>query len=128
MCNGHAFVCPPSQEDPDLLQCHCQHNTAGINCNECSPDFPQKKWRQYTKDDPFECEACNCHGHSNKCYYDPDVDEQRLSLDIYGNYEGGGVCQECERFTDGINCHTCVDGFFRPVGRLPNDTEPCIRM
>ena len=48
---------------------------------------------QYTKDDPFECEPCNCHGHSDKCEYDAEVDAASLSLDIDFNYEGGGVCQ-----------------------------------
>jgi hypothetical protein len=34
-------------------------------------------------------------------------------MDIYGKYEGGGVCEECKHFTTGTNCHTCVDGYFR---------------
>ena len=63
----------------------------------------------------------------SRCYYDPDVDLERKSLDIYGNYEGGGVCQECGHYTAGINCETCTDGYFRPEGVLPNATEPCIR-
>ena len=83
MCNGHAFVCPPSEADPDVLQCHCQHGTDGINCNRCSDDFPQKRWRQYTSSDPFECEPCQCHGHSDKCYFDEDVERQ-----VHGR--GGG--------------------------------------
>jgi hypothetical protein len=37
----------------------------------------------------------------------------RQSMDIYGKYEGGGVCEECKHFTTGTNCHTCVDGYFR---------------
>ena len=81
---------------------------------------------QYTKDDPFECEPCNCHGHSDKCEYDAEVDAASLSLDIDFNYEGGGVCQECQHNTRGINCHECVDTFYRPEGVLPNATEPCI--
>ena len=48
-------------------------------------------------------------------------------MDINGRYEGGGVCEQCQRFTSGINCHTCVDGFFRPEGVYANDTMPCIR-
>ncbi|TRY60964.1 hypothetical protein TCAL_05712 [Tigriopus californicus] len=126
VCNGHAYVCPPSRDNRDLLQCQCLHNTAGINCDQCAEGFTQKKWRQYTKEDPYTCEPCNCHGHSNKCYYDPEVDANRLSMDIQGNYEGGGVCQECQRHTAGINCETCTDGFFRPENVFPNDTEPCI--
>ena len=30
-----------------------------------------------------------------------------MSMDIHGNYEGGGVCEECQDHTTGINCQTC---------------------
>ena len=81
---------------------------------------------KYRKD-PYECEPCNCNGHSDKCHYDEDVDAKQQSLDIHGNMEGGGVCEECQHFTSGINCETCQFGYFRPEGVLPNATEPCIR-
>lgn len=55
------------------------------------------------------------------------MDNKKLSLDIFGNLDGGGVCEECQHFTEGINCETCIFGYFRPVGILPNATEPCIR-
>ena len=48
-------------------------------------------------------------------------------MDKHGNFEGGGVCDECQDNTAGINCETCADGFFRAVGVLPNDTSPCQR-
>ena len=28
----------------------------------------------------------------------------RQSMDIHGRFEGGGVCEQCRDFTDGINC------------------------
>ena len=40
--------------------------------------------------------ACNCHGHAIDCYYDPDVERQRGSLNIQGIYAGGGVCINCQ--------------------------------
>ena len=40
--------------------------------------------------------ACQCYGHSEECAYDPDVEEKRLSIDVHGNYQGGGVCQNCD--------------------------------
>lgn len=40
--------------------------------------------------------ACNCHRHSFDCYYDPEVDRRRGSLDIHGHYRGGGVCLNCQ--------------------------------
>jgi len=47
-------------------------------------------------------------------------------MDISGMYEGGGVCEECKDYTTGINCNTCIEGFYRGIGVLPNDTTPCV--
>ena len=145
VCNGHAYICPPTELNSQVLQCECQHRTQGQNCEECQDGFTQKKWRRsnilintkidfvqfqifrYTADDQFECEPCNCHGHTSKCAYNETVDALGLSLDIHGNYEGGGVCTECGHFTTGINCQECIDGYFRPPGVLANATEPCLR-
>ena len=40
--------------------------------------------------------ACQCYGHTSECVFDEEVEKQRLSIDIHGNYEGGGVCQNCQ--------------------------------
>lgn len=40
--------------------------------------------------------ACNCHRHSSECYYDPEIDQRRASLNMQGEYRGGGVCIECQ--------------------------------
>ena len=69
--------------------------------------------------------ACNCLGHSNECIYDEEVDAQSKSLDIFGNYEGGGVCQNCRHNTEGVNCNTCKFGYYRPWGKQLNDTDVC---
>ncbi|KAI5729364.1 hypothetical protein M8J76_001799 [Diaphorina citri] len=125
-CNGHADVCDIlDPEDPYHRICRCQHNTCGHNCEVCCPGYEQKAWRQSQSNKPFSCEPCNCHGHADKCVYDPMVDEKRLSVDIQGNYEGGGVCQECRDNTEGINCHQCVAGYYRPYGKHLNETDVC---
>lgn len=69
--------------------------------------------------------ACNCFGHSNTCVYDEKVDENRQSLDMSGRYEGGGVCQNCQHNTEGINCNRCKDRFYRPYGSHWNETNVC---
>lgn len=71
--------------------------------------------------------ACNCFGRSDECVYDEDVFVNRLSLDIHGNYEGGGRCLNCRDHTEGVNCNKCVFGFYRPKGVRWNDTMPCKR-
>ncbi|XP_053667229.1 laminin subunit alpha [Anopheles marshallii] len=127
VCNGHANTC--NVQDPRsqmrILACQCQHNTCGIQCAECCPGFEQKKWRQNTNARPFQCEPCNCHGHSDECVYSEEIDEKALSLDIHGNYEGGGVCQNCQHNTKGINCNQCQDKYYRPYGRYWNETDVC---
>ncbi|KAL5291286.1 epi-1 family protein [Megaselia abdita] len=127
MCNGHADTCDvlDPKSPVRILACRCQHQTCGIQCNECCPGFEQKKWRQNTNARPFKCEPCNCHGHSNTCIYDEETDNKSMSLDIHGNYEGGGVCQNCQHNTEGINCNKCKDTFYRPRGRKWDDFDVC---
>ncbi|XP_015117099.1 laminin subunit alpha [Diachasma alloeum] len=126
MCNGHADTCDirdPNQ--PNKLECICQHNTYGPQCASCLPGFQQKKWRQSTAFHKFVCEPCNCFGHSNDCLYNSTIDEQRLSLDIHGLYEGGGECKNCQDNTEGINCNKCKPKFYRPRGKPLNATDVC---
>ncbi len=59
---------------------------------------------------------CNCHGKAEECYFNQTVADLSLSLDIHGQYRGGGVCIGCRDNTTGINCQTCVAGFYRPTG------------
>lgn len=145
MCNGHADTCDiQDPEDPNILLCRCQHNTCGAKCHTCCPGFEQKAWRQSKAYQPFVCErkfekkspncltnpfflACNCFEHTDECIYDADVDRQRLSLDIHGKYEGGGVCQNCQHNTEGINCNRCKPGYYRPYHKAWNETDVCQR-
>uniref|UniRef100_A0A915BZF8 Laminin-like protein epi-1 n=1 Tax=Parascaris univalens TaxID=6257 RepID=A0A915BZF8_PARUN len=119
VCNGHADTCDILDvRRPRTLLCRCEHNTCGDQCQICCPGFEQKKWQRAK-------EACNCHGHSEHCEYDADLDQNHLSLDIHGNYEGGGRCLNCRDNTEGINCNKCAPGYFRPRGKFWNDTDVC---
>ncbi|KYO48268.1 laminin subunit alpha-2 isoform B [Alligator mississippiensis] len=129
VCYGHAEVCDAKNvENLYQFQCQCQHNTCGETCNRCCPGYNQKQWQPATADNTNECESCNCHGHATDCYYDPDVDRHKGSLNIYGQYEGGGVCINCQHNTAGINCEQCAKGYYRPYGipvEAPNGCIPC---
>ncbi|KAM9666921.1 laminin subunit alpha-2 [Trichechus inunguis] len=124
ICYGHARACPL---DPatNKSHCECEHNTCGDSCDQCCPGFHQKPWRAGTFLTKTECEACNCHGKAEECYYDETVARRNLSLNVHGKYSGGGVCINCTQNTAGINCETCADGFFRPKGVSPKYSRPC---
>ncbi|KAG9478961.1 hypothetical protein GDO78_012566 [Eleutherodactylus coqui] len=129
VCHGHANVCSVrSFGNQNLYQCNCQHNTCGEICDHCCPGYNQKPWRPASIDTANQCERCNCHGHASDCYYDSDVDNRQASLDIHGQYSGGGVCINCQHNTAGINCEKCAVGYFRPYGvpkEAPHGCIPC---
>lgn len=148
MCNGHADTCDiPDPIDQNIFHCRCQHNTCGNKCQQCCSGFEQKAWRISKAYQPFVCErktisfglflefsidfqlvlACNCFQHSNDCDYDLEVDKNHQSLDIYGRYEGGGVCKNCQHNTEGINCNRCKPKFYKPFNKHWNETDVCQR-
>ncbi|KAM6279709.1 laminin subunit alpha-2 [Porphyrio hochstetteri] len=124
ICSGHAKACPLDPATNKSI-CQCEHNTCGETCDRCCPGFNQKPWHAGTFLVKHECEPCNCHGKTEECYYDQDVADRNQSLNIHGQYIGGGVCVNCTGHTSGINCEMCIDGYFRPKGVLPDSPEPC---
>uniref|UniRef100_A0A8C6SLT9 Uncharacterized protein n=1 Tax=Neogobius melanostomus TaxID=47308 RepID=A0A8C6SLT9_9GOBI len=110
------------------LQCDCQHNTCGVSCDQCCPGFNQLPWKPATTYSANECESCNCHRHSFDCYYDPEVEHRRESLDAHGHYRGGGVCLNCQHHTTGVNCERCIPTYYRSSGHSlesPLTCSPC---
>ncbi|KAK2550366.1 Laminin-like protein epi-1 [Acropora cervicornis] len=91
--------------------CVCQEGACGIDCGVCCPAYNQYEWKQGNNpllaDPSAACERCNCHNHSDVCVYNETVKQRNESLDIHGNYSGGGVCQNCQDNTEGINCEKC---------------------
>lgn len=56
-CNGHASTCEERQM-PDggvRLQCICEHNTDGIDCEKCLPLYNDREWKRATTDSAMEC-------------------------------------------------------------------------
>uniref|UniRef100_A0A3Q3WGN0 Uncharacterized protein n=1 Tax=Mola mola TaxID=94237 RepID=A0A3Q3WGN0_MOLML len=129
VCNGHAEACNAEDpNDPYKLQCDCKHNTCGLSCDQCCPGYNQLPWKPATTYSANECEACNCHRHSFDCYYDPEVDQRRASLDVHGHYRGGGVCLNCQHHTTGVNCERCIPTYYRSPDHAlesPLACSPC---
>lgn len=57
--------------------------------------YNQQQWGSGSSRDAKPCLPCNCHGHAASCHYDENVDKAGLSVDPQGNYQGGGVCDNC---------------------------------
>ncbi|XP_038072771.1 laminin subunit alpha-like [Patiria miniata] len=126
-CNGHATDCTlqPVAGDSERMtyQCVCGGNTQGPTCHQCLPFYNQLAYQ--TGQSGFTCQECNCFGHSDVCAYDTLVGRVNGSLDASGSYNGGGVCQECQNFTAGINCQECQQFYFRPSDKLQTDEDAC---
>jgi len=122
-CHGHASECPV-KNDGDY-QCKCRHNTCGELCDSCCPMFNQKRWTPGKFISGNDCERCQCFGHSNECYFDPQVESERKSLNTAGKYSGGGVCINCRDKTTGVNCEKCLDGYYRPTSVSRFEKSPC---
>uniref|UniRef100_A0A4W3J5Q3 Laminin subunit alpha-2 n=1 Tax=Callorhinchus milii TaxID=7868 RepID=A0A4W3J5Q3_CALMI len=125
ICYGHARSCP-WDETRMQLKCQCEHNTCGESCNECCPGYHQHPWKSGNFTSENVCEKCNCHGKAEDCYYDQNVADRNMSMNTLGQYIGGGVCINCTNNTAGINCETCIDGYYRPQEVSPHERAPCL--
>ena len=122
-CHGHASECPVKSNGE--YQCKCRHNTCGELCDSCCPMFNQKRWTPGKFISGNDCERCQCFGHSDECYFNPQVESERKSLNTAGKYSGGGVCINCRDKTTGVNCQQCLKGFYRPAGVSRFERNPC---
>uniref|UniRef100_A0A3P8SHG9 Laminin subunit alpha 2 n=1 Tax=Amphiprion percula TaxID=161767 RepID=A0A3P8SHG9_AMPPE len=124
ICYGHAKACPLNSVTKKF-SCECEHNTCGESCDHCCPGYHQQPWMAGTFLTRHVCEKCNCHGKAEECYFNQTVADLSLSLDIHGQYRGGGVCIGCRDNTAGINCQSCVSGYYRSTEVSAEEQDPC---
>ncbi|ESN95416.1 hypothetical protein HELRODRAFT_193581 [Helobdella robusta] len=105
-CNGHASKCVDNA-------CICEHNTTGESCEACQPFFVDRPWKRATRNDAFECRACNCNGHSEQCIFDNE---------LYQRTGSGGRCLNCKNHSSGPHCEQCNVGFYKAAN---NVCRPC---
>ncbi|XP_026091078.1 netrin-G2 [Carassius auratus] len=123
-CNLHASLCLYVDGN---LQCQCEHNTTGQDCQRCKKGFKAKTWKSGSylptpNGSPNTCSQalagsssgsnCECNGHSNRCSY---ID----FLNIV-------TCVSCKHNTRGQNCEHCRMGFYKNTSAEPDDENVCI--
>ncbi|XP_072276624.1 netrin-4-like [Pyxicephalus adspersus] len=112
-CNGHAEECEQTENMAGVDnmvpgKCICHHNTAGDHCEKCAPlynDHPWKPGDGKTRA-PNECKRCRCHNHALSCRFDHN-------LWIASGNRSGGVCENCQHYTEGYRCQRCQAGYYR---------------
>ncbi|KRZ22086.1 Laminin-like protein lam-2 [Trichinella pseudospiralis] len=108
-CNGHASRCVKSTgHGEEKLVCQCEHNTHGEDCDECLPFFNNRPWKAATAENANECQACDCNGLSNRCYFDEE---------LYRTTGNGGHCINCAGNTRGAHCEACLENYWRAPGQ-----------
>ncbi|XP_056134050.1 netrin-G2 [Lampris incognitus] len=119
-CNLHAAGCMLRDA---TLQCECDHNTSGQDCQRCSRGFKLRSWRPGSylptpTGTANTCEAagnsgnCECNGHSNRCSF----------IDFINVV----TCVSCKHNTRGHNCQYCRMGYYRNASAPLHDENVCI--
>ncbi|XP_042354687.1 laminin subunit beta-3-like [Plectropomus leopardus] len=127
MCHGHANRCLPVTYNnalPNSIKvgprCECQHNTAGVNCEQCADLYNDLPWRPAEEDNTHTCKRCECNNHAERCHFDRAVYEA-------SGRRSGGVCEDCLHHTTGPKCDQCAPGY-QPNPRSKMDRpDACIR-
>nr|XP_024002271.1 netrin-G2-like [Salvelinus alpinus] len=123
-CNLHSSLCLLQEGN---LQCQCEHNTTGQDCQRCKKGFKAKSWKAGSylptpNGSPNTCAIagaptgggsnCECYGHSNRCSY---IDYLNIV-----------TCVSCKHNTRGQNCQHCRLGYFRNNSAELDDEGVCI--
>ncbi|XP_033647467.1 laminin subunit beta-1-like [Asterias rubens] len=122
-CNSHTNRCHFDQAVFEITNgasggvCDdCQHNTMGRNCEQCKPFFYMNPDRDIR--DPNICVPCDCdpYGSENggECESHTDPSNNLIA----------GRCM-CKRFTTGVRCDICQDGYWNLRSENPDGCQAC---
>ncbi|XP_063635942.1 laminin subunit beta-1 [Cydia splendana] len=122
-CYGHASRCLPlpgvnARGNMVHGRCECTHNTNGLNCEYCDDFFNDLPWQPAVGKQSNPCKRCTCNNHATKCHFDAAVFNKTGKI-------SGGVCDNCQHNTMGINCERCLPKFYQDPDLDKQDPEVC---